>query len=66
MKDRIVTAAEHVFAQMGTEKATLRDITALAKVNVAAVSGKRLKYQDYRFSVAPMMDWTESSSFSTS
>jgi AcrR family transcriptional regulator len=31
MKDRIVTAAEHVFAQMGTEKATLRDITARAK-----------------------------------
>jgi len=23
-----------------------------------------LKYQDYRFSVAPMMDWSESSSFS--
>src|SRR5712691_11465006 len=38
IKDRIVTAAEHVFARMGTEKATLRDITARAKVNVAAVS----------------------------
>ena len=38
IKDRIVTAAEHVFAQMGTEKATLRDITARARVNVAAVS----------------------------
>jgi hypothetical protein len=24
-----------------------------------------LKYQDYLFSVAPMMDWSESSSFST-
>jgi len=23
------------------------------------VQGKRLKYQDYRFSVAPMMDWTD-------
>jgi hypothetical protein len=23
-----------------------------------------LKYQDYRFSVAPMMDWNESSNFS--
>jgi AcrR family transcriptional regulator len=38
IKDRIVAAAEHVFAEMGTEKATLRDITARAKVNVAAVS----------------------------
>jgi AcrR family transcriptional regulator len=38
MKDRIIAAAEHVFAETGTEKATLRDITARAKVNVAAVS----------------------------
>ena len=38
IKDRIVAAAEHVFAEVGTEKATLRDITARAKVNVAAVS----------------------------
>lgn len=38
IKDRIAAAAEHVFAEMGTEKATLRDITARAKVNVAAVS----------------------------
>jgi hypothetical protein len=26
--------------------------------------GKMLKYLDYRFSVAPMMDWSESLSFS--
>ncbi|MCA6100546.1 TetR/AcrR family transcriptional regulator [Bradyrhizobium australafricanum] len=38
IKDRIVAAAEHVFAEMGMEKATLRDITSRAKVNVAAVS----------------------------
>jgi AcrR family transcriptional regulator len=38
IKERIGAAAEHVFAEMGTEKATLRDITARAKVNVAAVS----------------------------
>ena|ERR1700676_2298094 len=38
IKERIVAAAEHVFAEMGMEKATLRDITARAKVNVAAVS----------------------------
>jgi AcrR family transcriptional regulator len=38
MKDRIAAAAEHVFAEMGTEKATLRDITSRADVNVAAVS----------------------------
>lgn len=38
IKDRIIAAAEHVFAETGTEKATLRDITARAKVNVAAVS----------------------------
>ena len=38
IKDRIAAAAERVFAEMGTEKATLRDITARAKVNVAAVS----------------------------
>ena len=38
IKDRIAAAAEQVFAEMGTEKATLRDITARADVNVAAVS----------------------------
>jgi AcrR family transcriptional regulator len=38
VKDRIIAAAEHVFAEMGMEKATLRDITARANVNVAAVS----------------------------
>ncbi|MBW7970129.1 TetR family transcriptional regulator [Bradyrhizobium sp. BR 10289] len=38
IKDRIAAAAEHVFADMGIERATLRDITARAKVNVAAVS----------------------------
>jgi len=38
IRDRIVRAAEHVFADMGAEKATLRDITSRAKVNVAAVS----------------------------
>src|SRR5437763_1768485 len=38
IKNRIAAAAEHVFAETGTEKATLRDITARAKVNVAAVS----------------------------
>jgi AcrR family transcriptional regulator len=38
IKERIVAAAEHVFAEMGTEKATLRDITTRAAVNVAAVS----------------------------
>ena len=38
IKDRIIAAAEYVFAEMGLEKATLRDITGSAKVNVAAVS----------------------------
>lgn len=36
--DRLVKAAEYVFAEKGLEKATLREITARAKVNVAAVS----------------------------
>jgi AcrR family transcriptional regulator len=36
--ERIIAAAEFVFAEMGLEKATLRDITSRAKVNVAAVS----------------------------
>ncbi len=30
------------------------------------VQDKHLEYRDYRFSVAPMMDWSESSSFSIS
>lgn len=38
IKDRIVAAAEHVFVEVGIDKARLRDITTLAKVNVAAVS----------------------------
>ena len=38
IKDRIIAAAEYVFAEIGLEKATLRDITGRAKVNVAAVS----------------------------
>ena len=38
IRDRIIAAAEFVFAEIGLEKATLRDITARAKVNVAAVS----------------------------
>ncbi|RJF69518.1 TetR/AcrR family transcriptional regulator [Rhodopseudomonas palustris] len=38
IKSRIISAAEHVFAEMGVEKATLRDITQRAEVNVAAVS----------------------------
>jgi len=28
---------------------------------VLKAQGKRLKYKDYRFSVAPMMDWTGTS-----
>lgn len=38
IKDRIIAAAEHIFAEIGLEKATLRDITKRANVNVAAVS----------------------------
>jgi AcrR family transcriptional regulator len=38
IKDRIIAAAEFVFGETGTEKATLREITARAQVNVAAVS----------------------------
>lgn len=36
--DRILQAAEAIFSEKGLEKATLREITARAKVNLAAVS----------------------------
>jgi AcrR family transcriptional regulator len=36
--DRLLQAAELVFADKGLEKATLREITKLAEVNLAAVS----------------------------
>lgn len=36
--DRLIQAAEFVFADKGVEKATLREITSLAEVNLAAVS----------------------------
>jgi AcrR family transcriptional regulator len=36
--DRLLRAAELVFAEKGLEKATLREITRLAEVNLAAVS----------------------------
>jgi len=34
-----------------------RDFAAMSS---SGAQDKRLKYQDYRFSVAPMMDWTDS------
>jgi AcrR family transcriptional regulator len=36
--DRLIQAAELVFAEKGLEKATLREITKIAEVNLAAVS----------------------------
>jgi len=37
-KDRILTAAEELFAQTGVARTSLRAITALARVNLAAVN----------------------------
>lgn len=37
-RDRLLAAAEHLFAQKGVDKSSMRELTALAGVNVASVN----------------------------
>jgi hypothetical protein len=53
---RYVCARDQAASRLAEFGYSGRDFAAMSS---SGAQDKRLKYQDYRFSVAPMMDWTD-------